>query len=286
MTQEILIASATGKVASEIVQQLADKKIEFKAASSNPERAQKILGDMPTILLNYDQHDSFAPALSGIKRLFLVHPQDKPGRLADLKKFIDAAVDAGVAYVVFMSALGANEQPNDPMHLLEQHIAASGLAHTILRPNWFMQNFNTSDLRSINEKNEIVMPTGDHKLTFIDTRDIAAVAVACLTEEGHAGKAYTLMGGEALSYREAAAMISSVVSRPITHVSPPASALLDRMKEHNVPQEFIDFMAWLYRDIERGLTAQFSPDVAQILGRPPRAFDDYVHEYADVWRVS
>jgi uncharacterized protein YbjT (DUF2867 family) len=281
----ILVCSATGKVGQEVVKCLQAAGVPFNATSSDLERARKTLDDdVKLTLLNYDQSETYAPALEGVTRLFILHPQDAPGRIVQLRAFIDVAKTAGVQQVVYMSALGANEQPNDPMHLLEQHIAASGLTYTFLRPNWFMQNFSTQELRRIKEKGTILSPTGDKKLTFIDTRHIGAAAAHILINGGHERKAYTLMGSEAYSYTEVAAMISEVAGRTITHESPEVEAELSRMRERDVPQEFIDFMAWLFADIHRGLTAQHSGDVQDILGRPPITFRQYLQDYAHVWR--
>jgi uncharacterized protein YbjT (DUF2867 family) len=281
----ILVAGATGKVASEVVKFLRKAHASFKAASKDLERARKTLGeDVPLVLLNYSDAETFAPALQGIEHLFLFHPQDRPNRVPELKAFIDTAKAAGVKQAVFMSALGANRHENDGMNLLEKHLSDSGIETTVLRPNWFMQNFNSQDLQSIKERDEIILPSGDHKLTFIDTRDIAEVAAKILVEGGHGGKAYTLMGGEALNYPEVAAMLSDLLGRPIKHNSPSPEDEIAKMRERGFPAEMIDFMEWLYADITSGYTAQFTSDVETVLGRPPRKFSVYLKDYAESWK--
>jgi uncharacterized protein YbjT (DUF2867 family) len=281
----ILVAGATGKVGSEVVKFLQKAKVPFKAASSDLERARVALGEsVPLVLLNYGDAETFAPALQGIERLFLFHPQDRPNRLPQLRTFLDAAKAAGVKQAVFMSALGANRHENDGMNLLEKHLAASGIETTVLRPNWFMQNFNTQDLRGIKERDEIALPSGDHKFTFIDIRDIAEIAAKILVEGGHAGKAYTLMGGEALSYPEVAVKLSDLLGRPIHHNSPSPEDEISKMREKGFPAELVDLMEWLYADITSDYTAQFTADVEMLLGRPPRKFSGYLKDYAEAWK--
>jgi uncharacterized protein YbjT (DUF2867 family) len=282
----ILVASATGKVGREVVKQLQRSGVPFKAASSDLERARESLGtDVPLALVQYDQPETFAPALEGVERLFFLHPVTKPGMLPTLTAFVDTAVAAGVKRIVFMAALGADLQPNDPINLLSQHIAKSGAEYAILYPNWFMQNFNTDNLRQINEKNEIRLPSGDQPLSLIDVRDIAKVAVKLLRSDSPMKPAYTLTGSEAFTYKEVAEKLSAISGREIRHVSPTVEEELDVFKKHNVPQEIYDFMEWLFRDIERGYTSQITNDVFEVTGEQPITFDQYVQDYVDAWKV-
>lgn len=281
----ILVCSATGKVSSELIKFLRAANAPFKAATRDVDRAQKTLGEnIALVKLDYDDATTFEAALKDADKLFILHPQDKPGRIVELKAFVDAAATAGVKQAVVMSALGANLRENDGMYQLEKHVKASGITHTALRPNWFMQNFSTTDLRDIKERGEVKMAADDQKVRFIDTRDIAEVAAKILLDGGHVGKAYTLSGPEALSYTEAAELISTVVGYPITHKKLNADDELKQMENRHVPQEFIDFMAWLYDDIQSGYAAQPSIDVGLVLDRPPRMFQNFVRDYADVWK--
>jgi uncharacterized protein YbjT (DUF2867 family) len=282
----VFAASATGKVGREVVKQLQKAGVPFKAGASDLERAGKTLGaDVPLALVNYDQPETFAPPLEGVDRLFFLHPVTKPGMLPSLMAFVDKAVASGVKRVVFMAALGADLHPNDPINLLGQHIAKIGVEYTVLYPNWFMQNFNTDNLRQINEKNEIRLPSGNQPLSLIDVRDIAKVAVKLLTSDSPMKPAYTLTGSEALTYSAVAAKLSAAAGREIKHISPTVEEELDVLKKHNVPQEMYDFMEWLFRDIERGYTSQITTDVFEVTGEQPIPFDQYVRDYADVWKT-
>jgi uncharacterized protein YbjT (DUF2867 family) len=282
----ILVVNSTGKVGQEIVRELHQSHADYRAATSSLERA-KALWDFPApaVYFSYEEYDTFEQALDGVTRLFLLHPEDKPGRHTDIFAFINAAQATGVEEIVFMSALGADLRPTDPLCQVEQYIASCTMRYTILRPNWFMQNFNSQDLPRINTKNEILLPSAEARLALIDTRDIAAVAATLLLGGVQHGKAFTLTGGEAITYGDVAARLSAVTNRTITHVSPSVESELQRMKDRKVPEEFCFFMEWLFDDIQRGYAAAITSDVQDMLGHPPRTFDQYLHDYAHVWQI-
>jgi uncharacterized protein YbjT (DUF2867 family) len=283
----ILVMNSTGKVGQEIVRELHRAKADFRAATRSLERANSLWDfPAPATYFSYDDPATFAPVLEGVIHLFMLHPEDQPARHQQLFAFIDAAIEAGVKEIVFMSALGADLRPDDPLCQVEQHVAQSGARYTILRPNWFMQNFNAQDSRRINVKNEVLMPSGDARLALIDTRDIAAVAAKLLLDGMEHGKTYTLTGGETFSYGDVAARLSAIVNRTITHNSPSPASEIERMKSMNAAPEQVYFMEWLFDDIVRGYAATITTDVQDILGRPPRTFEQYVRDYAHVWQIS
>lgn len=257
----------------------------FKAASSDVEKARDQFGNkVEAVLLKFDDPATYGAALEGVKRLFMLH-QLMGVTNAQLYAFVDAARAAGVEHIVFMAALGSENHPDDPIRQLEQYIINSGVTYTILRPNWFMQNFNGDELRRINEKNQIFLPSGEKRLSLIDTRDIAAVAVKILIDGGHEGQEYALTGEETYSYGDVAALLSTITGREITHLSEPYPDVIKRMRERGVPAEAVNFMEWLFEDIERGLTAEITPHVRNITGRAPIKLDQYITDYADVWKV-
>jgi uncharacterized protein YbjT (DUF2867 family) len=281
--------NSTGKVGQELVRELHGANAAYRAATKSLERARS-LWDFPasTVYFNYDQQETFAPVLEGVTRLFLLHPEDAPGRHHQIAAFLYAAIHAGVNQIVYMSALGADLRPEEPLCKVEQAVARSGAAYSILRPNWFMQNFNTQDLRRINTRNELLLPSGEARISLIDTRDIAAVAAVLLLDSAHAapGSAFTLTGGEALTYGEVAARLSAVAGRTITHISPAPESELERLRQRNIPPEHLYFMEWLFEDVRRGYAAQVTGDVQTILQRPPRSFDAYLRDYAQAWQLA
>lgn len=120
----------------------------------------------------------------------------------------------------FLSLLGAEHNRVVPHYKIEQYLIHAGLADTFLRARFFMKNLNTTHRAEIQQRNEIVVPAGKGKTSFIDVRNIAAVAALALTETGHANQAYDLTGSEALDDDEVAAILSQALGRPITYREP------------------------------------------------------------------
>jgi len=275
----ILVTSATGNVGKAIVQELIDVGADFRIGARNTEKA-RALGGGEVVTLDFTQPATFDAALRGVKRLFTLLPPGTPRLHPQVMSFLDRARTLGVRHVVYSSGMGVERQPADPMRQIERHIETSGLTYTLLRPNWFMQNFNDW-MQPMVARGEIVLPVGDAKTSYIDVRDIAAVTVPILLHGGHENTAYTLTGPEPLSHAEIAAKLSAVVGHPVVHASPPVDEDLKAQRAQGVAQAEIDTLTWLYADMRSGFTAQVTPHVAALTGRPPITFDRYLIDYAD-----
>ena len=124
---------------------------------------------------------------------------------------------AGLQHVVLLSALGADADPSAPMRQAELHLEQSGLAWNTLRPNWFMQNFHTFWLHGIQTQGQILLPVGDAQGSFIDTRDIAAVAARLLSSDTFVTAAHDLTGSESLDHTQVAAILSKASGSTIDY---------------------------------------------------------------------
>jgi uncharacterized protein YbjT (DUF2867 family) len=161
---------------------------------------------------------------------------------------------------------------------------APGLAWTVLRPTGFAQNLSEGFLLpGILQADSIVTATGDGAVAFVDADDIAAVAAAALTQDGHAGSAYVLTGPEALTFAEAAAVLSEVTGRTITHRTITSDEMGQVLRGAGVPA---DYAAMLLRDMEatrNGSGARVTDTVAQVSGRPATRFAEYAARAAAAW---
>lgn len=128
-------------------------------------------------------------------------------------------------------------------------------------------------------------PAGKAKACFIDTRDIAAIAVKALTEPGHEGKEYTLTGPEDLSYAEVAAIIGEVSGRQIRYVDVPEDAARQAMLAGHLPEWLVDVILELNAWSRKGGAAEITSTVQDILGRPARTFREFSRHYADHWKT-
>jgi uncharacterized protein YbjT (DUF2867 family) len=201
---------------------------------------------------------------------------------------IEQIRQAGVEHVVKLSVLGADQQngitPQKIHGELEQRIRDTGMAYTFLRANSFMQNYANFMSETIKSQNAFYLPVGSGKVSVVDIRDVAAVAVKALTGSGHEGQTYTLTGPEALSNEEIANILSDVLRRPIQYIDVPEEQARQGMEAAGLPAWNIDRMQELYRSHKAGALAAVSPDIEQVTGVRPTSFREFAQDYADVFR--
>ncbi len=211
----------------------------------------------------------------------------RPPAISDVKRLlfpaIDAAREAGVQQIVFLSLIGVERNRVVPHYKVEQYLLGSGVPYTFLRPSFFMQNLNTTHRAEIKEQNEIFVPAGTGKTSFIDVRDIAAVAALTLTEPGHTNRAYGLTGSEALDYYQVAAVLSEVLRRPIIYRKPSLRQFIRRQRAGGTPWPFVLVMSGIYTTARLGRAARLTDETARLLGRAPIALRRYAEDYRDCW---
>lgn len=284
MTQPILITGATGKVGGQIIKNLTSVGIPVKAAVRNPARADHLR--QPSIELvhcDYQQPQTFADAFANVEQAFLLL-LSLAAPPENVIAIVDSAIRAGVRHLVTMSGMSAGYDTTLPAYKVEQHIQHSGIGYTLLRPNWFMQNFNTFMRDSIINSGTIAVPAANAKASFIDMRDIAAVATTALTQPGHTSNAYTLTGSIALSHDDIAAILSQVSGRTITYTPITDDDMRAALKNAGSSDQGVEVMSKLYQSFRAGDAAPVFPDVEQVLGRAPTTFEQYATDHADAWK--
>ncbi|MDF2630013.1 MAG: NmrA family protein [Symbiobacteriaceae bacterium] len=264
------------------MQSLLEAGAPVVAAVRNIDKARSQLGDaLSYVTFDITDPTTFAPALAGIDRIFLMRPPVITDMHKVLTTLLAAAEKAGVRQVVYLSVSGADKIPFNPHRSVERVLQQSTIPWTILRPGFFMQNLNMHHTRLIQERGEICVPAGRGKTAFIDTRDIGEAAAKVLTQKGHERKAYTLTGTEALTYFEAAEICTAVWGRPIKYSNPSPLAFRRVMLAQGYPSAFVNFMIMLYFLTRVGGAARITNDLPNLLGRAPRSLRDYAADYAD-----
>lgn len=283
MTKTIVVTGATGQVGGAVVEALVGNNMQVRAATREPVDYR---GDRQVTPIRFDYHapETFAPALAGADGLFLIAlPLDFAAPYA-LAPIIDQAKAAGVAQIVLNSALGVELNEEAPLRKVERYLMVSGVPYTIVRPNFFMDNFVTGSLAPmITEKEGIFLPAGGARTSFIATRDIAAVVAAAFTE-GLRGQEFNLTGPEALDHYQVAAAISKVSGRPITYQPLNEGDFLAMMQKRGMPGEAARYLAMLYGIVRAGYMERLTGDVLRVTGRAPLRFVDYAEEHAAAWR--
>lgn len=284
MNTKILVSGATGNVGAEVVKLLTEQGRPVQAAGRTVAAIQQQFGPaVEAVRLDFADPATFGPAFAGIDRLFLV----RPPTIANVKEVIfpaiTAAQQAGVRHVVFLSLIGVENNRVVPHYQIEQYLINSGLTYTFLRASFFMQNLNTTHRAEIQKDSEIFVPAGYGRTSFIDVRDIAAVAVVALLETGHANQAYDLTGSEALDYYAVAAILSQVLGRTITYRNPSLLHFVWRQRRQGRPWSFVAVMAGIYTTARIGWAGRVAEETQRLLGRAPIRFEQYAADYRACW---
>jgi uncharacterized protein YbjT (DUF2867 family) len=279
----ILVTGATGNNGTEIVKRLATNHVQVRAMVRNRARASAIaLPHVEVVEGDFDRPATLLSALAGVERAFLLTNSSERAEAQQIA-FIDAARQSGVAHIVKLSQFAADE--HSPVRFLRYHAAveaalqASGIAYTLLRPNLFMQgllNFRST----IATQNAFYAAAGDAKVSVVDVRDIADVAVAALTEPGHEGKLYELTGPQALTHAEMAEALSKALGRQVAFVDIPPEAMRDALLGVGLPVWQADGLIEDYAHYRRGEAAAVTSGVEDATGKAPRSIEEFARDYA------
>lgn len=275
----ILVTGATGTVGREVIKQLIEKKFAVRAMTRDPAKA-KFPAGVEIVAGDFDEPESLVQAVKGAVAVFsLSAGPNLPIHDGNLAK---AAKAEGVRRFVKLSAITAGTHPHQLIgkwHIEgERAIEATGLAWTHLRPCGFMSNA-LNWAASIKSQGKIFAPVSDASAPPVDPRDIAAVAVCALTQDGHAGKVYLLTGPESLSMQEQAAQLSEALGKQITYVAISDAAFREGMAKHGMPTIVIDAVIELAANTRSGDGAKTLDTVTQVTGQKGRRFEDWARDH-------
>ncbi|OHD26247.1 MAG: hypothetical protein A2Y38_23590 [Spirochaetes bacterium GWB1_59_5] len=284
MGQTVLVIGSLGTVGLEVVRSLIAGGTRVRAATTRRDAVRSIFGDtVEPVLFDFQKPETFGPAFDGVERMFLMRPPHISNIKRDLYPALDAARAAGVRQVVFLSIIGIDQNTVVPHYKVETYLRGSGQDYTFLRCSFFMQNFEAAHRDEIRDRDEIYLPVGKAKTSFIDARDIGAVAALCLSGPGHERKAYDLTGAEALDYDEVAALFSAVLNRPIVYRNPAPLAFFLRQLSLRKALMYALVTTWLYSNTKNGMAATVSGEVARLLGRLPISMLKYIEDNRAAW---
>jgi uncharacterized protein YbjT (DUF2867 family) len=281
----ILITGANGNVGKEVLRQVAQTGVQARGAFQSIDKAKGAPSGVEIAVVDYNQPETLRAALKGVERVFLVGPPTKELPALECKA-VDVIKQAGVGHLVKLSAMGGRESTFTRQHAeSEDYIASRGVPYTFLRPNGFMQNMVSYNAQTINSQNAFYGTEGDGQVSQIDVRDVAAVAVKALTEDGHVGKTYTLTGPEALKNAELARILSDALGREIRYVNLAPAQLREALVSAGVPEWNADALLDLQRLYREGKAATVTREVEQILGRKPISFAEFARDYRAAFEV-
>jgi uncharacterized protein YbjT (DUF2867 family) len=292
MDETILVTGATGTVGSEVVKQLSRDAPNYniKAGVHSIENTKKVqqYDRVKAVQIDYDKQEGLETAFKDADKLFLLtHPSSKSAEHES--NLVNEAKKSGIRHIVKQSIMGADlEAVVEAMRLhrqTEKMIEKSGIPYTFLRPNEFMQGFINFQGSTIKGNNAFYIPAEDAKVSFVDARDIAAVAVKALVDgEKHYNKTYMVTGPEALSYRQAAEILSNATGKKIDYVNISGEEARRAMKEAGLDDWLVNTISDLYEYFRKGYASQLSSAVEEVTGRKATTFVEFAKDHADAFR--
>ncbi|GAA3680331.1 NAD(P)H-binding protein [Nonomuraea antimicrobica] len=270
----ILVTGGTGKTGRRVAALLDRRGVPARVASRSG-----------SVRFDWTDETTWDPALAGVRAVYLVDSQDV-GAAAEVRAFTERAVARGVDRLVLLSARVWAEM-GDPAGLaVEKAVREAGVAWTILRPSWFAQNFGEDPLiAGAMAGGDLRLPTGEGQEPFIDAEDIAEVAVAALTGDGHTGQIYELSGPRALTWGQAVAEIARTTGRAVRFTPISDEQYRTELAAAGHPDDHAEITSALFAHIRHGRGAALSDGVRRALGREPADFASYARrlgEAADV----
>ncbi len=275
--ERILVIGASGSVGTELVTLLKQKGRQVIRATHKKDLASD------QVHLNLVTKEGLESAFVGIDKVFLLSPPGYTHQDKLLIPLIEEAKKQHLKKVVLMTAMGANANEASPMRKVEVFLEKSGLAFNVIRPNWFMQNFNSYWIQGIRGEGKIFLPVAKAKGSFIDARDIAAVAAELLTTDQHSNKDFDLTGAESLDHDQVAVILSRVAGKTIVFQDIPSEAMLKNLLSAGLPQDYSEFLIMILGFFKEGYSERITPHVEVLTGRSPISFEQYAKDYRQHW---
>jgi uncharacterized protein YbjT (DUF2867 family) len=263
----ILVLGASGKTGRRVADRL-------EAAGANVRRGSRSASPA----FDWEDPATWPAVLQGVTSVYVSFFPDLavPGAPEAVAAFTTEARRAGVRRVVLLSGRGEAEAQR-----AEQVVAESGLEWSVVRSSFFAQNFSEGAFYEAVMSGEVVLPVEDVREPFIDVEDIADVAVAALTEDGHHGQVYEVTGPRLLTFTEAVGAIAEASGREVTYTSVPLETFTAFLAEAGEAPEVIEMLAYLFTEVLDGRNTYVADGVKRAIGQPPRDFAEYARNAAE-----
>ncbi len=279
MTGRVLVTGPTGTVGGPLLAILAERGVPVRAGARDPAR---LAATVEAVELDLTRPATFDAALDGVDRVFLMRPPAISDTERYVRPFLHAAQRRGVAHVVFLSVMGVNRFL--PHWRVEQDLRAAEMGWTFLRPSYFAQNLETAFRSDIRDRGELRLAAGRGRTSFVDTRDVAAVAALALADpSAHAGRAHVLTGPAALTFHEVASLLSAELGRPVHYRPRSLPARRRELLRQGFPADYATVQVVIDLVARAGLAARVTDTVERLLGRPATPLTTYLHDRRAAW---
>ena len=269
-----LVLGASGKTGRRITQRLEARGFPTRAGSRSGSPA-----------FDWAKPEDWDAVLDGVRSVYISYAPDLavPGATHSIQQLVDRAVAKGVTRLVLLSGRGEAEA-----QACEKIVQASGVEWTIVRSSWFMQNFSEGEFLQMVLGGTIALPAADVPEPFIDINDLADVAVAALTETGHAYEIYEVTGPRLLTFSELANEISAAARRDVSFANIPAEAFAQGIAESGIPENIAWLLNYLFDSVLDGRNAYLTDGVQRAVGREPTDFSAFAKRIAarGTWQTN
>ena len=279
--KKYLVIGASGTVGSALVDLLGREGHAVRAATSRKDAAGARDG-VEWVYLNLATGAGLEEAFAGVDGAFLMAPPGHADQHGIVSPLIAEAKRRGLGKVVLMTAMGA-DAADTPFRRAELELERSGLRYNIIRPNWFMQNFGTFWLAGIRDEGRIALPVGQGRASFIDARDIAAVAARLLATHDHDGRDFDLTGPVALDHAAVARILSEATGRTVRFEDIDPAILRKGLLAGGVPADYAEFLLVILDYLKQGYAERTTGAVKELLGREPIRLEQYAREHRAAW---
>ena len=279
----IAITGATGQLGRLVVADLLGRGVpadQIVAVVRNPDKAADLGVEVRTA--SYTDAEAVQAALVGVDRLLLISGSENGRRVEQHRTVIEAATSAGVAHLVYTSAPRATDTTLilAPEHAAtEQLLAESGLATTVLRNNWYNENY-LGLLATAEQTGSVTSAAGDGRVASATRADFAAAAAVVLTSDGHAAKTYELGGDTAWTFAEFTEMVAHVLDREISYQAVSADELDAELTAAGMDAGTRGFLLGLDQNIAEGTLAEVTGELSSLIGRPTTTIRDTLEQAA------
>ena len=283
----ILITGATGKTGSATAKSLGEKGETFRALIRNEEKKEGLesLGG-EVVIGSIENTEVVNQSMQGVKTVLVLLPNSE-SQLALEKQLVDSAKQAGVERIVKMSSIEATPDATSPIPKLhlesEEYIKQSGLAWTMIKPNFYMQNLLAS-AGTIKEQGKIFLPMGDGKTGMIDTTDVGKVLAKVLSEDGHESMNHEITGPEILSFYEVAETFSQVLGKQVDYVDVPIDAYKETLGQFLTNQWHLDAVIDLFKGIAEGGIEDKTDTFNELMGETPKSLSQFLAENSFIFK--
>lgn len=273
MKSKVLVIGGTGKTGRKVAEKLTDLGHDVRIGSRS--------ADLP---FDWQDPTGWAAAMEGIDKVYITFQPDLavPGALEAIEGLTRVAKQSGTKKMVLLSGKGEREA-----ELCEQVIIHSGINYTIVRASWFNQNFSESFFLDPILAGHVALPQPQAKVPYVDTGDIADVAVATLLDDRHNGKIYQLTGPRLWTFEEIVDLIAEETGREIIFTPVSMEAYNNMLKQFGLPEDYQWLINYLFTEVlANEKNSVITNDIEKVLERKAKDFSEYVRETAasGIWQ--